>query len=183
MFLTDNNSVMNSKNFTVPVPTFDLILTTGLLDNKLNHFMKSPAFLENTHLVWWGSHPSAAGLCWRGQRAGDDRNLHPRNNTFTSHLPFRRESLVPAGSTQSIKPPTGPFNPETRPQPYSSLRNVPVVEGEGRSQSARAALGPPSHGAWQTLGIAGQPRPLWPLPATCSWGFLETALTSQILRS
>lgn len=121
MFLTDNNSVMNSKNFTVPVPTFDLILTTGFgIDNKLNHSYEIPAFLENTHLVRWGSHPSAAGLCWRGQRAGDDRNLHPRNNTFTSHLPFRRkESLVPAGSTQSIKPPTGPFNPETRPQPYS----------------------------------------------------------------
>lgn len=52
MFLTDNNSVMNSKNFTVPVPTFDLILTTGFgIDNKLNHSYEIPAFLENTHLV------------------------------------------------------------------------------------------------------------------------------------
>ena len=127
---------MNSKNFTAPAPTFGLILTTGLgIDNKLNHSYEIPAFLEHTHLVQWGSHPSAPGHCWRGQRAGDDRNLPPRN-TFTSHLSFRwKESLVPAGSPLSIKPPIGALQPRDQastPLP-SFMWNIPVVGGEGRS--------------------------------------------------
>lgn len=114
------------------------------------------------------------------------RNLHAQsgNNTFTSHLPFwRKESLVPTVSTQSTRPPSGPWGTAMALRPRDQASTLcPFFALEcgvcggpcgGRRRRVRSLPGhrpfpgPPSRGPWQTLGRVDEAATHHSAPATC----------------